>query len=233
MLRPRRRWWTRSFPSRTSSTRRCSARTTCRATVSVSGADAFHPWAAPSRRVYVTGGRRRGRRIGAVATLAVRQALVAEVPPGTFSTSALRGTGGSIEFRVRRRRPRLRIALTKRAGASGRGVVDAGPKRTLCPVRADRLILEHAVPVDVARGRRAHCGDGRGVEGSRSSDGNRVQTGTHSTCSSVKTRFDVLTVRLLRRRPGCLRAVEGLYRLAGRGLHPPVGGRGHGPRGVK
>ena len=124
---------TRSFPSRTSSTRRCSVRTTCCATVSVGGADAFHPWTAPSRRVYVTGGLRRGRRIGAVATLAVRQALVSEVPPGTFSTSALRGTGGSIEFRVRRRRPRLRIALTKRAGASGRGVVDAGPAKNAVP----------------------------------------------------------------------------------------------------
>ena len=89
VLRPRRRWWTRFFPSRTRSTRRCSARTTCRATVSV-GAYEFHPWAAPSRHVYVTGGRRRGRRIGAVTTLAVRQALVAEVPPGTFWTSALR-----------------------------------------------------------------------------------------------------------------------------------------------
>ena len=124
---------TRSFPSRTRSTRRCSVRTTCRATVSVGGAYAFHPWAAPSRRVHVTGGRRRGRRIGAVATLTVRQALVTEVPPGTFSTSALRGTGGFIEFRVRRRRPRLRIALTKRAGASGRGVVDAGPAKNAVP----------------------------------------------------------------------------------------------------
>ena len=92
--------------------------------------------AAPLRRVGGAGGRRRD---GATARLAVKHALVAECYK-CFVDECSRGRScGSIEFCVRRRRPRLHVAPTTRGGASDRGVADAGRWTRCC--RAVRLLV--------------------------------------------------------------------------------------------